>query len=250
MKRSWAGLWMLSVMGLGGACELPDARIEESPEPVSVGRLAITMAPFTGTDVVAIKVKVVPGSSDCSAMMVQQKTGTIRPDVTLAPGHPVTDTFFVLPLGTFRACLIPLSHLPGTPSSQCAPADGLAQVIAGATTEVQIFSQCKGDPRGGLDVLAALNRPPMIDALHLDPSKLALVDHDITISVDASDPDFDFPLTFTFSQVSGPSTATLTVMGSHAIFRASVAGEYEVQVVVSDDHGGHTTLTFPLHLAG
>jgi hypothetical protein len=249
MKGIWAGLLMVSLGGVGSAC-VPSVEVEEKPDDVSVGRLAVTMVPFTGTDVVAIKVKVVPGSAACTAAALQEKTERIRPDVTLAPGHPVADAFFVLPLGMFRACITPLSDLTrGTPSSTCGPADGLATVMAGATSEISVISQCKGEPRGGLDVLAALNRPPIINDLNMVPSKLALINHDVVIEVSASDPDFDF-LTFRFTQVSGPSTGTLTSSGPMATFRASVAGTYEIHVVVSDDRGGSIALTFPIILAG
>jgi hypothetical protein len=247
MKQVWAGVLMV-VMGAG--CEGIGNEIEPAPGDVSMGKLAVTVVPFSGTDVVAIRVKIVAGSADCRAMALQQKTGAIRPDVTLAPNHPVTDAFFVLPEGMFRACLTPLSDTRGTPSALCGPADGVAMVMAGATTEVSIVSQCKGDPRGGLDVLASLNRPPLINALDLLPSKLALVNHDVEIRVDATDPDRDFDITFTFTQVSGPAMGTLSVMGSRAIFRASAPGTYEIRVVVSDGRGGQTALTFPILLAG
>jgi hypothetical protein len=250
MKSIWAGVWMVSLGSLGSAC-VPSAEVEQAPDDVSVGRLAISVVPFMGTDVVAIKVKIVPGSSSCSAMAVQEKTGLIRPDVTLAPAHPVTDAFFVLPPGSFRACLTPVSDAArGTPSATCGPVDGVTTIMSGSTTELSLISQCKGDPRGGLDVLAALNRPPTIDDLNMVPSKLALVDHDVVIKVSASDPDRDSPLTFTFSQVSGPSTGTLTPNGANATFRASVAGTYELRVTVSDGKGGQTALIFPIILAG
>jgi hypothetical protein len=209
------------------------------------------MVPFEGTDVVAVKVKVVPGFSDCDGAPVGEKIGLIRPDVTLAPRHPVTDTFFALPVGDYHVCATPLSSVdPVTPSEICAPTEGAATVMAQLTTEIFLVSQCAGASSGGLDVVTSLNRPPVITDLDLLPSKLVLADHDVEIEVTATDPDNDFFLTFTFTQVDGPAMATITPHGSSATFRASAGGTYQVRVVVTDGKGGQTALTFPIHVAG
>jgi hypothetical protein len=225
----------------------------EGPAPQGealTGRLSIRVDPPSGTDVVAIRVKVVPGGSACSATALQEKVGVIRPDVTLGPAHPVTDLFFVLEPGSFRICGTPISDLmKGTSSATCAAAQTDAMVMAEGTTEVELVSQCKGAPRGGLDVLATLNRPPVITQLDLLPSKLVLVGNDVDMVVTADDPDVDF-LTFAFSQIAGPAPATITPSGAHALFNASVAGDYQVRVVVTDGRGGSVSLTFPIHVAG
>jgi hypothetical protein len=214
------------------------------------GRLSIRVDPPSGTDVVAIRVKVVAATSDCSSPALQEKIGVIRPDVVLSPAHPVADAFFVLAPGSFRVCATPLSAVMGlVPSATCAPAESVAMVMAEVTTEIVLTSQCKGTPTGGLDVLAELNRPPMITDLVLAPSKLVLVGNRVDIEVTAADPDRDF-LSFEFTQVSGPAPASLMSVGSHATFRATVAGDYEIRVVVTDGRGGSAALTFPIHVAG
>jgi hypothetical protein len=248
MKHIWTSVLMVSLGALVGGCADGEP---ETTEPVSVGRLAIVMVPFEGTDVVAIKVKVVPGTSDCTGAPVEEKIGLIRPDVTLAPRHPVADTFFALPVGSYHICVTPLSHVdPITPSQICRPTEGAATVIAELTTEIFLVSQCAGAPAGGLDVVASLNRPPLITDLNVLPSKLVLHDHDVEIAVTATDPDNDFSLSFSFTQVDGPEMATITPHGSSATFRASAGGTYQIRVVVTDGKGGQAALTFPIHVAG
>jgi hypothetical protein len=244
-----ASSWVVGVAWLGAGCA---GQIEgPSPEVAELtGRLGIRVDPPTGTDVVAIRVKVVPAGSACGAPPLQEKVAVIRPDVVLGPAHPVSDAFFVLAAGSFRVCATPISDvMTGTASAVCGPAESVAMVMPEGTTEIELVSQCKGEARGGLDVLGTLNRPPVITALDLSPSKLVLVGNDVDMVVTADDPDLDF-LTFTFTQVSGPAPATITPMGAHAVFTASVAGDYQVRVVVTDGRGGSATLTFPIHVAG
>jgi hypothetical protein len=240
---------MVAVGSVGSGCA-ENADDAPASDDISVGRLAISMVPLPGTDVVAIKVKIVPSSSSCTAMALQEKTDDIRPDVALAPRHPATDAFFVLPPGSFRACITPLSDvLHKTPSALCTPADGVGTVLAKATTEIEVISQCNGTPTGGLDVLAALNRPPMITDLSLLPSKLVVAGNDVQIVVTATDPDLDFNLSFAFTQVDGPAMGTLTSSGATATFRPPVGGNYAIRVVVSDGKGGQAALTFPILVA-
>jgi hypothetical protein len=248
MKHRASSWWgCLAWLWAGCAGQIEDS----SPEVGALtGQLSIRVDPPAGTDVVAFRVKVVPATSDCSAPPLQEKTGEIRPDVVLAPAHPVADVFFVLGEGSFRVCGTPLRDaMTGTRSAICGAAESVAMVMAEVTTEIELVSQCRGMAHGGLDVLGTLNRPPVITDLDMLPSKLVLVNNDVDIVVTADDPDFD-SLTFTFTQVSGPAMATLTPMGSRARFNTAVAGDYEIRVVVTDGRGGTAALTFPIHVAG
>jgi hypothetical protein len=253
MKCIWAGLLMVSVGSLGGGCVDSD-EAGQPTDGVSVGRLALVMVPPEGTDVVAVKVKIVPDFSDCTGVQIQTKIGLIRPDVMLSPGHPAADAFFVLPVGSYRVCVTPLSDIArNTPSQICSAVEQVFKVMAQVTTEAFLDSQCAGAQSGGLDVAVSLNRPPLIENLDILPSKLVLAGNNVFIQVMASDPDRDF-LTFTFTQVSGPAMATITPSGATptsatAVFQAPTGGKYEVRVVVTDGRGAQAALTFPILVA-
>jgi hypothetical protein len=238
----WFAVVALVVVGCeGGASDQPHPE-----DAVLSGQLGVTLAPVD-PDVSAVRVNVVPGDQPCTATAVKSVVAKLLDDRVLAPRHPFTDVLFVLPVGTFRVCAVPLDA-QGNPSGVCAPTDGLALVVEGATTEVELTSQCKSPPRGGLDTVVQLNHAPVIDGLSIAPSKFLFTCETATISVTASDADRDFPR-FAFSQVSGPAGATLESSGSTATFRPTVDGEYVLRVTVSDGRDGEVSLTFPIHVS-
>jgi hypothetical protein len=81
-------------------------------------------------------------------------------------GHLGADLFMSLAPGCYDASAIPASAFDGdafTPSEDCsvASASGI-EVLAGATSEATMISQCVGDPIGGIDVVVGINHPPAI----------------------------------------------------------------------------------------
>ncbi len=89
-----------------------------------------------------------------------------------------------------------------------------------------------------LTVVANNNHPPTITTAAAATSNPVTLPAGITVSVAASDPDND-ALTYSWTQVTGPGAATFsapTAASSGVTF--SGAGEYQLQVMVSDGRGG------------
>lgn len=118
------------------------------------------------------------------------------------------------------------------------------------TTEVLLVSQCEGEPSSAVDVIVALNRPPKITAVTLDPSKFITVCETLTITVEAEDPDGDeLDPVYDFSFVSTPDEgARLDAQGAVASLVGG-AGDYLVEVRVFDAHGQPAALTVPVHIS-
>ncbi len=115
--------------------------------------------------------------------------------------HLFSDFFTVLPAGCYDVAIQPLTDRD-TPSEQCdiASAQGV-DVLEGATTEILLVSQCKGPEIGALDVVAALNHPPVIRSV-----KFEKFNHEcdkIKICATASDPDNDL-IQFNWKKTDGP----------------------------------------------
>jgi hypothetical protein len=163
--------------------------------------------------------------------------------------HPFADALFMLPVGDYRVCVAPLTA-EGEPSRECRPDEGMASVIADATTEILLVMQCKGDPAGGLDVIAALNDPPTIERLHIEPSKFITVCERARILVGAADPNGD-ALRYVWSIVSQPagSSPMLVTSGNEASFSTDTPGTYEIKVVVTDVYNAIASITFPVHVS-
>ncbi len=163
--------------------------------------------------------------------------------------HAFADGLFVLQPGQYLVCATPLRD-DGTPSEECHPGADVFEVVAEETAEGVIYLQCDGDPSGGLDVIAALNDPPHIDDLEIAPSKFIDVCEDAVINVTASDPNGD-PLAYAWAIVDGPAghNAAIVGAGAQASFETDMAGNYQIEVVVSDGHGGEARLTFPIHVS-
>lgn len=226
----------------------------EAPAEVPVGALSAGLRlPNVQNDVTAVRIDVVASDAECGAAPLASKSLTFDYPAPAAAGapagagaHAFTDGLFVLGAGTYRACATPLA---GDDASQdCAPAQGLATVVAGETHHVLLVSQCKGQPNGGLDVGVALNSPPQLTGLAIAPSKFITVCQSAQITATAIDPDGD-ALTFGWSILEGPAGGRLTGSSSSARFSAAVAGSYVVGLTVDDALGARTTLSFPVHVA-
>ncbi len=121
--------------------------------------------------------------------------------------HIFADNFVVLPAGCYDVKITPLKA-NGDASSDCASASAEdVMVVDQLTTEILMVSQCKGPERGALDVVGALNHPPIIEVLNYHPSKFITCGEGkeyphVVLCAKASDPDSD-PLEFEWKQVGG-----------------------------------------------
>jgi hypothetical protein len=217
-------------------------------------RAAFTLTDVTH-DVTAMRYTVVASGASCSGPAIATKL--VAADKKAVPAavqppdagalHPLFDAFFTLPEGAYHLCAIPMA---GELASQlCERAEGDATVVAQATTEVLLVSQCRGARRGGLDVITTLNDPPVIDNLDIAPSKFIATCDRATFTATASDPNGD-ALSFTWEIVSGPAGASLIAVGASATFSTVTAGEYTVRVTARDVYGASASLTFPVHVTG
>ncbi|WP_437657329.1 Ig-like domain-containing protein [Sorangium sp. So ce1182] len=202
-------------------------------------------------DVVAVHYKVVGAGSSCSDLAIAETTSALEeeelPGGALPPGagvHAGADGLFVLPPGDYRVCATPMSE--SGPSMECAPAEATAYVIPEATSEIALVAQCAGEANGGLDVIVALNDPPTIEGLDINPSKFITQCETAAIAVTASDPDGD-AISYAWEVVAG--AGTLSGDGSAATFAPAGAGDSTVQVTVTDAAGGSSRLSFPIHVS-
>jgi len=180
---------------------------------------------------------------------------TLSAGASPAPGI-FGDAFFVLPPGLYTVVATPFGP-DGEQSRDCASASATGRVSSGLTDEITLTLECRGVPNGGLDVVVKTEHPPVITDLTFKPSKFTPVCAPTTITVTASDPDGE-PLTYAWSIVSEPAgaemqlppgvTSELTSMGPTATFDAGLAGDYELQVVVTDPSGLTASLQFPVHV--
>ncbi|HMI90160.1 MAG TPA: hypothetical protein VK509_02300, partial [Polyangiales bacterium] len=204
-------------------------------------------------DVAAVRFAVVGSESSCDAEPIASATSALETEalpasVAGAAGaqRPFADALFVLSPGAYRVCATPLAAT-GSASSDCARTELVLDVIAEQSNEALLLSQCTATGNGGLDVVVALNDPPRIDAVTLDPSKFITVCEALTISVDAEDPNGD-EITYGFAVVSGPEGAHLAADGARATFFGS-AGDYAIAITVTDQHGNPSSLTIPAHVS-
>jgi hypothetical protein len=201
-------------------------------------------------DVTAVRFDVVGAEEECGATPLASDTVSLeaeaQPDSLTAAGtHPFADGLFVLPAGEYRVCGTPLAGEGA--SSDCAAAEALAEVAAGVTTEVALVSQCDSAQNGGVDAVLALNDQPQITELDLQPSGFVTICEATTLTVTAADANDD-ALTYAWSVVAGPDTASLRADGATATF-SGPAGDYTLSIAVDDGHGGTASLEFPVHVA-
>ena len=207
-------------------------------------------------DVAYFDIWLVPGGELCEADAIVQATvpleseylpNWVEPDAGAM--HPFGDALFSgLEPGTYRVCAQPLDE-EMLPSEECAfTSDGDFEVFASNTTEVVLISQCVGDPSGALDTAIALNDPPHINLIDIDPSKFILTCEMALITVDASDPNGD-ELTYEWFVLSTPPDAEYVFEpdGAMLYFKTITEGPYTLGVVVTDPFGAAASLSFPLH---
>ncbi len=233
----------------------------ESPESPEMGTLKSTLvAAGLRHDVAAVRFDVhdLAESPDakCGDDPVVSKVSSMEAEALPewlagdASQHAFADGLFVLQPGAYLVCATPL-RADGEDSEDCAPGAAIFGVNAEETTEDVLYLQCEGDPSGGLDVVAALNDPPHIDDLGIAPSKFIDMCEEAVISLEASDPNGD-PLAYEWAILDGPPDAEAEIvgMGAEVLFRTLTIGDYTLEVVVTDGHGGEARLSFPIHVSG
>lgn len=236
-----------AALGLALGCGGPSA---------PTGRIlaAITV---TGSahDVAQVAFAIVGATDTCAATALASATvplagrtaggGELGSDA--GAGHLAVDNLFVLSPGDYRVCATPLAG-SGGPSAYCATAEAWTTVVAEATSDVTLVSQCTTPSSGGVSGTLGLNDPPQITGVTIPSAAAVDTCSPATISVVASDPNGD-ALSYGWSIVSGPAGATLVPADSSAALSATTAGIYELEVRVRDALGAETVLTFPVHVS-
>ncbi len=116
--------------------------------------------------------------------------------------HLFSDYFVVLDAGCYHIAATPVDE-NGTSCTECSQAFARnVQVYDGLTTEILLISQCNGPERGALDVVGALNHPPVVEGLTYAPSKFVYECEETIICATASDPDND-PIEFVWKKTGG-----------------------------------------------
>lgn len=212
-------------------------------------RAAVELSQVTH-DVTAVRIDIVGAEEGCDATPIASETvgleGEALPDSRSGSGtHAFSAGMFVLPEGSYRACGTPLTF--DAPSSECGVAESSVQVNAGTTAEVVLVSQCAGGAAGGADVVVSLNDSPVITEVTLDPSAFVSVCESLHVSATATDANED-DLTYAWSVTGGPDAGRLRADGATAVFSGS-PGEYELELSVSDGHGGSASLAFSVQVS-
>ncbi|MCB9664666.1 MAG: hypothetical protein H6732_11180 [Alphaproteobacteria bacterium] len=275
---------LVSLPLLGGCLGAPGA----APGADQAG-LLLTSDILAGTDVAGFVYTVTQVDCDTGEPVVPPFTATASEDLADAvlPGgggltnapydggsqHLFADHFFWLPEGCYDVEVVPVDA-DGNPSEDCYPshADGVP-VVDGQVTEILLINQCKGEPFGGLDVIATLNHPPTIVDLWYDEGKFTC--DEVTVCIEVDDPDFD-PLLIRWKPPQGGTMTGLTEEpgpNGTTIFCATFSfekpGDYEVSAVVydmawdaagnpvpietllaqqGDAYPSNDTITFPVHV--
>jgi mono/diheme cytochrome c family protein len=203
-------------------------------------------------DVTGVRFDVVAADATCDGEALATETRQLESEplpASLAGQagafRPFADALFVLDPGSYRVCATPLAG--DAPSTRCAPAEMEVEVASGQTNEVVLISQCSAPGSGGLDVVVALNDPPRITAVTLDPSKFVSVCESLAISAQAEDPNGD-AISYAWTLTSGPEGGVLVADGASAVF-SGPAGDYAISVSASDVHGNTSSLAFPVHVS-
>lgn len=259
-KKNLAAILLTSLTALTlGACATDSDKTDsgDSAPGSKLGRLsaALTVPQDAKHDVAMAQFNVVAIDGDCSDAPLATTTTAIEDealvaslDYALEEGYRAfADGLMTLPPGEYKVCVQPLKA-DGSPSDECAVAEGTGTVFEELTTEIVLVSQCDGISNGALDVVVSFNDPPLITEIKIEASKFITTCETATISIAAEDPNKD-ELSYSWEQVSGPMTGSLMGTGPGATFTPNDAGDYEFKVTVTDSTGANTSLIFPIHVS-
>lgn len=283
MRRYRVALCTLGLLGLAGCgFSAPDSEPSGTAEELGSTGLALSIDYKGDSDVAGFRYRI----ETCEGDLVVKKDKDLE-DLSL-PGmipafenapfdarssHLFSDHFMVLPAGCYNVRVKPITK-SGDVSQDCsaAQADGV-EVHKGLTTEILLVSQCKGPKRGGLDVIAALNHPPVLKTLKYDPSKFVFECEETVVCATAYDPDGD-PLEFVWERLDDSYVHSFEVLEPRHVEGKYVTecikfvplwyGSYDIKVTVYDlffdsetkkyiraedyvSKESHASLVFPIH---
>jgi hypothetical protein len=219
-----------AAVGLGFGCSEagPDLIPVESAQ--SAIKLGVDLSKVA--DVEAIKFEVTPVDCHTGAKIGDVIVGTRPLSELRIPGgipnlennpldkgseHLFADLFVTVAAGCYDVRTTPVTP-GGWASKVCAAAwkKGV-RVFEGKTTEILLINQCMGRDPGNIDIIATLNREPVIKQVQFKDSKFVTCNEKQIICATASDPDKD-PLEFVWRVASGVSAP---VVISHDIDAAT-----------------------------
>ncbi len=151
--------------------------------------------------------------------------------------HQFADKFLLLDAGCYDVHVQPMRSEYEV-SESCVPVEKQGiKVEDGETTEVLLVSQCAGKEKGALDVITALNHPPHLSLLDLDPQKFVTCPAEgnpmVTVCAEATDPDGD-PMEFKWEALEGGDHVVSSELTS-SYDEAGEAGQcYEVELERKD----------------
>lgn len=112
--------------------------------------------------------------------------------------HRAADSYVVLPSGIYAVLAMPLDR-HGRLSKWCRPAwNKDVAVVDAETTEVELFSQCSGPDRGGLDTLLHLNHAPRLHVYAANGTLSEQTCHPVVVCAVSTELDGD-PVAFAWS---------------------------------------------------
>jgi Putative metal-binding motif len=214
--RRW--FWMAAAGTLLAAC----GQAKGPTDSVSTTQLRLTMDIRGATDVAGMQfdiqgVSCADGTPLPGAPRVIQRSledllvpGDV-PELADMPldgssSHVFADAFVALSAGCYAVTTTP-TDASGHASADCATARlPKVQVLPGATTEVFLVNQCRGESTGAIDVASALNHPPEIVSVMFKESKFIPRCDVQAICATAKDPDSD-PLEWSWAVADGPAHA-------------------------------------------
>ena len=251
MWKRWGAIGSIAALGWGLGCgmDVPDEDPEETLEQTGI-HLSVDFQ--AGTDVSGFEFTIATCGNDevlrermdledlvLPGMIPEFEEGPFDPHSR----HLFADYFTVLDPGCYNVHVQPVQK-SGQFSEDCtANWASDVEVVESLTTEILLISQCHLPDSGAMDVVAAMNHPPLIESMRYAPSKFSFECEEVEICVTAYDPNND-PLEFVFTQTggeklwSGPELTSVEHDGTRTTACMMAVGvypdDYEFQVTVYD----------------
>lgn len=220
------------LINCGGGSDAPQ------PDAVSATGARLTVDFLGGTDVSGFlfDFERVPCDANDSFDPFTHSAGPIELEDMSAPSgldspgvldeqshHLLADHLVVLAAGCYDVVATPVDN-EGETSQDCAPGsqDGVA-VTDGQTTSVFLLSQCDGSGSGAVNAAVALNHPPTVTDVSIEPTNLLHECQPATACVTVFDVDGD-PLELEWEQTSGPA-----LFNAPAILTTTTSGSVGTQ---------------------